>query len=66
MATAAAALWLVLFGLPHVLTRKTVFSLFGISPLIVATVVGERRPAISAGAAVALAVGRVVGGRRRI
>ena len=56
-ATAAAALWLVLFGVLYALTRMTVYSLFGIAPLIVATVAGERRTAIFAGAAVALAVG---------
>ena len=57
VAMAAAALWLVLFGVLCVLTRMTVFSLFAIAPLIVATVAGERRTAIFAGAAVALAVG---------
>lgn len=57
VATSVAALWLVLFGRLHVLTRMTVFSLFGIAPLIVATVADERRTAIFAGAAVALAVG---------
>ena len=54
---AAAALWLVLFGVLYALTRMTVYSLFGIAPLIVATVADERRTAIFAGAAVALAVG---------
>ena len=54
---AAAALWLVVFGVLHVLTRMMVVSLFGIAPLIVATVAGERRTAVFAGAAVALSVG---------
>ncbi len=54
---AAAALWLVLFGVLHVLTRMTVLSLSGIAPLIVATVADERRTAVFAGAAVALAMG---------
>lgn len=57
MAMAVAALWLVLFGVLHVLTRMTVFSLFSIAPLIVATVADERRTVIFAGAAVALSVG---------
>ena len=57
VATAAAAMWLVLFGVLYVLTRMTVYSLFGIAPLIAATIAGERRTAIFAGAAVALAVG---------
>src|SRR2546430_15403589 len=57
MAMASAALWLVLFGVLHVLTHMTVISLFGIAPLIVATVADEGRTAIFAGAAVALAVG---------
>ena len=54
---AVAALWLVLFGVLHVVTRMTVFSMAGIAPLIVATVADERRTAIFAGAAVALIVG---------
>jgi len=54
---AAAALWLVLFGVLHVLTRMTVYSLFGIAPLIVATADGERRTAIFAGGAVVLTAG---------
>jgi len=57
MAMASAALWLVLFGVLHGLTHMTVISLFGIAPLIVATVADEGRTAIFAGAAVALAVG---------
>jgi serine phosphatase RsbU (regulator of sigma subunit) len=54
---AAAALWLVLFGVLHVLTRMTVYSLFAIAPLIVATAADERRTAIFAGGAVALTAG---------
>ena len=54
---AAAALWLVLFGVLHVLTRMTVYSLFGIAPLIVATAADERRTAIFAGGAVVLTAG---------
>ena len=54
---AAAAFWLVLFGVLHVLTRMTVFSMAGIAPLIVATVADERRTAVFAGAALALIVG---------
>jgi phosphoserine phosphatase RsbU/P len=54
---AAAALWLVLVCVLHVLIRMTVISLFAIAPLIVATVADERRTATFAGAAVALAVG---------
>src|SRR2546430_17612078 len=57
MAMASAALWLVLFGVLHVLTHMTVISLFGIAPLIVAAVADEGRTAIFAGPAVALAVG---------
>ena len=54
VAMVAAVLWLVLFGVLHVLTRMTVFSLFGIAPLIVATAADERRTAVFAGGAVAL------------
>jgi phosphoserine phosphatase RsbU/P len=57
VAMAAAALWLVLFSVLHVLTRMTVYSLFGIAPLIVATAADERRTAIFAGGAVALTAG---------
>ena len=53
---AAAAVWLVLFGVLHALTPLTVFSLFSIAPLIVATVADERHTAIFAGAAVALTI----------
>jgi serine phosphatase RsbU (regulator of sigma subunit) len=54
---AAAAMWLVLFGVLHLLTPMTEYSLFGIAPLIVATAADERRTAIFAGAAVALTAG---------
>src|ERR1700757_3826045 len=54
---AAAALWLGAFGGVPALARLLVVSLFGIAPLIVATVAGERRTAVFAGAAVALSVG---------
>jgi sigma-B regulation protein RsbU (phosphoserine phosphatase) len=57
VALVAATLWLVLFGVLHVLTHMMVYSLFVIAPLIVATVADERRTAILAGAAVALTVG---------
>ena len=57
VAMAAAVLWLVLFGVLYVRTRMTVLSLFGIAPLIAAAVADERRTAIFAGAATALAVG---------
>ena len=54
---AAAALWLVLFGVLHGLTTVVVPPVFSIAPLIVATIADERRTAVFAGAAVALAVG---------
>jgi phosphoserine phosphatase RsbU/P len=53
---AAAAVWLAVFGVLHVMTGITEFSLFSVAPLIVATVADERRTAIFAGAAVALTV----------
>jgi phosphoserine phosphatase RsbU/P len=53
----AAALWLVLFGVLHALTRMREFSLFSLAPLIMATVADERRTAIFAGGAVALTIG---------
>jgi sigma-B regulation protein RsbU (phosphoserine phosphatase) len=53
---AVAAVWLAGFGLLHVMTGITVFSLLSVAPLIVATVAGERRTAIFAAAAVALTV----------
>ena len=54
---AVAALWLVLFGVLHATTDVMVLSLFSIAPLIAATVADERRTAVFAGAAVALAIG---------
>ena len=51
---ATAAMWLVLFGVLHLLTPMAEYSLFGIAPLIVATAADERRTAIFAGGAVAL------------
>ena len=54
---ALAALWLAGFGVLHVMTGITVFSLFSVAPLIVATVSDERRTAVFAGAAVALTIG---------
>jgi phosphoserine phosphatase RsbU/P len=57
IAIPAAVLWLVLFGGLYVRTRMTVLSLFGIAPLIVAAVADERRTAIFAGTAAALAAG---------
>jgi len=54
---AAAAVWLVLFGVLHLLTSMAEYSLFGIAPLIVATAADERRTAIFAVGAVALTAG---------
>lgn len=54
---AAAAVWLVLFGVLDATTGVIVISLFGVAPLIVAAVADERRTAVFAAAAVALAVG---------
>jgi phosphoserine phosphatase RsbU/P len=54
---ATAALWLVFCGAMDAMTGLNVISLFSIAPLIVATVAGERRTAVFAGAAVTLAVG---------
>ena len=56
-ATAVAALCLVLFGVVHATTHMIVLSLFSIAPLVAATVADERRTAVFAGAAVALAIG---------
>ena len=56
VAMAMAVLWLVAFGVLHVMVGITVFSLFSVAPLIVATVADERRTAVFAGAAVALAI----------
>jgi hypothetical protein len=52
----AAALWLFLCGALHAMTGIIVPPLFSVAPLIVATVADERRTAIFAGAALALAV----------
>lgn len=57
VAMAAAALWLVLFGVLHLVTPVAEYSLFGIAPLIVATAADERLTAIVAGGAVALTAG---------
>jgi phosphoserine phosphatase RsbU/P len=57
VATAVAALCLVLFGVIHATTDAMVLSLFSIAPLVAATVADERRTAIFAGTAVALAIG---------
>ncbi len=57
VATAAAAVWLVLCGVLHATTGVMVPPLFSLAPLIAATVADERRTAVFAGAAVALAVG---------
>ena len=53
---AAATLWLVLFAVLDALPVLIVISLFAVAPLIVATAADERRTAIFAGAAVALAI----------
>ena len=57
VATAAAALWLVLFGVLNATTGLMVLSLFSVAPLMAATVADERHTAVFAAAAVALAVG---------
>ena len=54
---AAAALWLLLCSALHVRPEMIVPALFSVAPLIVATVADERRTAVFAGAAVALAIG---------
>ena len=54
---AVAALCLVLFGVVHATTDVMVVSLFSIAPLVAATVADERRTAVFAGAAAALAIG---------
>ena len=54
---AAAVVWLAGFGVLHAMTSITVFSLFSVAPLIVATVADERRTAVFAAAAVALTIG---------
>ena len=57
VALAAAGLWLLLCGALHAVTGIIVPPLFSVAPLIVATVADERRTAIVASVAVALAVG---------
>ena len=57
VAVAVAAVCLVLFGVIHATTDVMVVSLFSIAPLVAATVAGERRTAVFASAAVALAIG---------
>jgi hypothetical protein len=57
VATAVMALCLVLFGVVHATTDVIVLSLFSLAPLVAATVADERRTAVFAGAAVALAIG---------
>ena len=57
VAVAVVALCLVLFGVIHATTDVMVFSLFSIAPLVAATVADERRTAVFACAAVALAIG---------
>jgi sigma-B regulation protein RsbU (phosphoserine phosphatase) len=54
---AVAVVWLAVFWVLHGMMGITVFSLFSVAPLIVATVADERRTAIFAAAAVALAIG---------
>jgi phosphoserine phosphatase RsbU/P len=56
VAMAAAALWLVAFGVLDAMPGVIVVSLFSVAPLIVATVADERRTAIFAGASMALAI----------
>jgi hypothetical protein len=41
VAMAAAAVWLAGFGVLHAMTSITVFSMFSVAPLIVATVADE-------------------------
>ena len=57
VATAVTALCLVLFVVVHATTDVMVLSLFSLAPLVAATVADERRTAVFAGAAVALAIG---------
>lgn len=56
VAMSVAVVWLAVFGVLHVMTGITVYSLFSVAPLIVATAADERRTAIFAGAAVTLAI----------
>jgi len=56
VAMAVAAVWLAGFAVLCMMTGITVISLLSVAPLIVATVADERRTAIFAAAAVALAI----------
>ena len=56
VATAVAALWLLLFGVLDATSGIVVISLFIVAPLIVATAADERRTAILAGATVVLTI----------
>ncbi len=56
VAMAVAVVWLVVFSVLHATTGVTVYSLFSLAPLIVATVADERHTAVFAGAAVALTI----------
>ncbi len=53
---AAAALWLVLFGVIDATAGVIVISLFSVAPLIAAAVVDERRTAVVAGATMVVAI----------
>ena len=57
VAMAAAAAWLVVFGVLDAMTGLIALSLFSVAPLIAATVADERRTAVFGAAAVALAIG---------
>ena len=57
VAMAAAAVWLILFGVLDAMTGLVAPSLFSVAPLIAATVADERRTAVFGAAAVALAIG---------
>src|SRR5262249_61094106 len=57
VAMAVAALWLVLFGVLNATAIVMASSLLGVSPLIAAAVVDERRAAVFAAAGVAVALG---------
>ena len=57
VAMAAAAAWLVVFGVLDAMTGLIALSLFSVAPLIAATVTDERRTAVFGAAAVALAIG---------
>jgi hypothetical protein len=57
VAMAAAAVWLIVFGVLDAMTGLVALSLFSVAPLIAATVADERRTAVFGAAAAALAVG---------